>query len=347
MTPQLGNLLQELANAGRPGVIGLRRPRLDDQRQAVNPFVTVILPVRNGASFIADAIESVLNQTYTHRELIVVDDGSTDETRLIVSGFGSKVRLICQDNRGHAAARNAGALEASGDWIAMIDADDLWDRHKLQTQVANCKDVDVVYTAARNFEDSQRVENVTFHDRNCPSGDVFDELLLDNFITHSSVLIRRDAFLAAGGYDESLRTTCDWDLWLRMAALGCLFEGIRNPLTHYRWRAGSNSKNHQKTCEDRLLVVMRALQTMRGEQVPVLHRNKAVARVWQTSAWFAAESDDRTALEWYIHSILWRPYSVRGWKEVFRCCLHLCGIRRAKIADAVARVGFRTGTRVG
>lgn len=299
------------------------------------PFVSVVMPVFNGADYLAGAIDSVLCQTYQGFELIVVDDGSTDATQDIVSRYGDRVRLEAQRNQGHAAARNLGVKVAQGEWIAMIDADDLWDASKLERQLRHIADADVIYSAACNFQDSQRVEGVTFRNRVCPFGDVFEDLLIDNFITHSSVLIRRESFLAAGGYDETLRTTCDWDLWLRLSAMGCLFCGEPLPVTHYRWRADSNSKNHQRTCEDRLAVVIRALQTARGEQVSVLMKRKAIARAWQTSAWFVSAGDDRTALEWYLESIRWRPYSLKGWKEVIRCCLHLCGISRQKIRRTV------------
>jgi hypothetical protein len=221
----------------------------------------------------------------------------------------------------------------------MIDADDLWHPEKLAQQLAVADNADVIYTAALNFEDSTRVDNTTFADGNCHNGDVFDQLVLDNFITHSSILMKRDAFLKSGGYDETLKTTCDWDLWLRMSASGCRFQGTPAPLTHYRWRATSNSRNHDRTCRDRLNVLQNALCSPRARQTSLLIRQKAIARVWQTSAWFVAEKDDRKALNWYLRSVLHRPYSIRGWKEVTRCCLHLCGISRRRIKRMLKRQG--------
>ena len=295
------------------------------------PAVSVILPVFNGEAYIQAAIESVFAQTFQDFELIVVDDGSTDATLAILECYGDRLEIIRQQNAGHASARNAAARKANGDWIAMIDADDVWHPEKLQQQLAAATFADVVYTAAHNFEDAVRVDNATFTRGDCPSGDVFDCLMLDNFITHSSILMRRDKFLAAGGYDETLRTTCDWDLWLRMSASGCRFHGISSPLTHYRWRSNSNSRNHARTCADRLHVLQRAMRHPRAHKTSALLRQKAMARVWQTSAWFVAENDDRQALLWYLRSVCYRPFSIRGWKEVTRCCLHLCGISRKRI----------------
>ena len=302
-----------------------------------NPLISIIMPVYNGEKFIQDAIDSVFAQTVNDFELIVVDDGSTDATLAILEAYGDRLTVLRQQNSGHAAARNAAAGISRGQWIAMIDADDLWHPEKLAQQLSVADNADVIYTAALNFEDSSRVDNTTFADGNCHNGDVFDQLVLDNFITHSSILMKRDAFLKSGGYDESLKTTCDWDLWLRMSASGCRFQGTPAPLTHYRWRATSNSRNHDRTCCDRLNVLTNALGSPRARRTSLLVRQKAIARVWQTSAWFVAEKDDRKALNWYLRSVLHRPYSIRGWKEVTRCCLHLCGISRQRIKRILKR----------
>jgi GT2 family glycosyltransferase len=307
--------------------------------QMERPLISIIMPVYNGERFIQEAIDSVFAQTEDDFELIVVDDGSTDATLAILETYGDRLTVLRQQNSGHAAARNAAAKISRGQWIAMIDADDLWHPEKLAHQLAVSGDADLIYTAALNFEDSYRVDHTTFADGNCHNGDVFDHLLLDNFITHSSILMKRDAFLQAGGYDESLKTTCDWDLWLRMSASGCRFQGTPAPLTHYRWRATSNSRNHDRTCRDRLSVLKNALCSPRARHTSMLVRQTAIARVWQTSAWFVAEKDDRKALNWYLRSVVHRPYSIRGWKEVTRCCLHLCGISRRRIKRMLKRQG--------
>ena len=164
-----------------------------DQAEAT-PHVSVIMPVFNGESFIEAAINSVFAQSFKNFELIVVDDGSTDATLAILEAYGDRIKVLRQKNSGHAAARNAASRIATGEWIAMIDADDLWEPTKLQKQlelVDRFRDGDVFYTATANFEDSARVDDVTFGDRECPAGCVFEDLLLENFITHSSILMRR------------------------------------------------------------------------------------------------------------------------------------------------------------
>lgn len=320
--------------------VRLRHPTsLDGADASVAPMtISVVIPVFNGADFVSRAIESVLSQSYPATEIIVVDDGSTDSTLEVLDEFEGLIHVLKQANHGHASARNAAARVATGEWIAQLDADDFWSPHKLAQQMKLATSADVLYTAAINFKDAERVDGQTFRHCTTPCGDVFDDLLLDNFITHSSVVCRRAVFLAASGYDESLRTTCDWELWLRLAASGCRFVGCSETLTHYRWSATSNSRNHYRTCSDRLNVLFRALDSARAQRVPVIKRLKAVARVWQTSAWFVAEHDDRTALQWYLNSLRFRPYSIRGWKEVARCCAHLCGVSR----KTLFRRGHRT-----
>lgn len=310
----------------------LNAPTLREEEPSVTePLVSVIMPVYNGARWIRAAIRSVLLQTWDNLELIVVDDGSTDATPEILDSFGNRLTVIRQNRRNNASARNAGILAASGDWIAMIDADDTWHPEKLACQLEMAQDADVIYTAAFNFEDVDRVEPVTFSSTDCPSGDVFEHLLENNFITHSSALIRRSALLTNGAYDVSLNTTCDWDLWLRMAAAGCRFRGTPLPLTNYRWRRDSISRNHDATCHDRVGVLQRALRQPRALKIPRQARLRAMARVWQTSAWFVADNDDSKALLWYLNSVTYRPYSLRAWKEIARCLLHLCGISRRRL----------------
>ncbi|MCA9057030.1 MAG: glycosyltransferase [Planctomycetaceae bacterium] len=292
------------------------------------PRVTVIMPVYNGENFIREALDSVFQQTFTDYEVLVVDDGSTDGTRAILESYGERLQVLQQQNQGHVVARNMAMKVARGEWIAMLDADDIWEDNALEEMLKLADHADVVYTARSNFEDSQRVDDVNFASGIMPQGDIFEDLLLDNFITHSGVMMKRAVLEQTGGYDTSLKTTCDWELWLRLAAEGHPFAGSPLPLVRYRWRATSHSKNHQQTCIDRVNIVTNALNSERGKQAPSPLRRKSLSAVWATSAWFVAEKDDRTALRWYLKSVQYQPASLRGWKEVTKCCLSLIGLRR-------------------
>lgn len=289
----------------------------EPHQRSEGPLVSIIIPVLNGEAFIAEALASAFAQTFRDFEIIVVDDGSTDNTLEIVAGF-ERTTVITQSNRGHAAARNRAVASARGDWIAPLDADDRWEPTKLEAQIKRIHDADVIYTAARNFGDASRVDEVTFRGHECPEGEVFDELLADNFITHSSALIRSRMFHAVGGYDESLTSSTDWDLWLRLSAAGARFAGCREPLTHYRWAAAAVSRNYRRTCESRLVVVERAMASARGQRLSAVAKHKVRSNVWRTSAWFAGETDPLTAVRWYANAIAIWPFSVRSWRDLAR-----------------------------
>lgn len=190
------------------------------------PLISAILPVYNGAAFVAAAIESALGQTYAPLELIVVDDGSTDGSAAIVRGFGDKLTCIYQPNRGPAAARNAGLQIARGEIIAFLDADDLWPADKLacqQERLAADGALDVVlgHTQFMQQEDGTE-ETVT----------LINEPYPQYFL--GSALFRRSAFVTVGGFDETLRYCDDWDWFLRAQELGVAMQMFQEVALYYR-----------------------------------------------------------------------------------------------------------------
>jgi glycosyltransferase involved in cell wall biosynthesis len=208
------------------------------------PKVSVTIPVFNASQFISQAIESVLNQTYSDYELIVVDDGSTDDTASIVMKYGERLRYIYQKNQGLSSARNTGIEKAEGEYLAFLDADDYWDKEKLKHQVAvlnNSPDTGVVYTALRVVDkDGHLIEA-----RRClAKGHIFSNLLTENCVVGScsSSLIRRKCFEKVGTFDETLSASEDWDLWLRIAS-HYSFDFVDLPLTFYRLHAGNMHKD--------------------------------------------------------------------------------------------------------
>nr|UXE44311.1 hypothetical protein Hi04_10k_c1889_00032 [uncultured bacterium] len=170
--------------------------------------VSVIIPAYNAVAFVGRAIESALRQSSAPLEVLVIDDGSTDETSSVVSRYPHPVRLFRQPNAGPGAARNRGARAASGEWLAMLDADDVWLPQKLERQLSHARgaDADMVYSLLPR--------------RRAPAVARFDALWNGNFIANSSAIVRRSIFWQVGGYDEDpeLIGCEDWNLWLRMAA---------------------------------------------------------------------------------------------------------------------------------
>ena len=172
--------------------------------------VSVIIPVFNGERFLAEAIESVLAQDYDPLEIIIIDDGSTDNTPRIAAGYADRIRYVRQKNGGPAAARNTGLLHSHGGAVSFLDADDLWTPGKLMSQVANLSErasVDIVLGHLQRIKWARAQE---FECHGTP------ELSLNL----GASLIRRQAFDVVGTFDESLRLADDWDWYMRARELG-------------------------------------------------------------------------------------------------------------------------------
>ena len=288
--------------------------------------VSVIIPVFNGEADLAAAVDSALSQHGCNVDVIVVNDGSTDATADVIASYGDRIRVIQQANLGApglAATRNNGVRASTADWIAFLDHDDLWEPDKLcrQLELAQTKNADVVYSNARNFGDIDRVADLRSDPEAMLEGDLFLPLLMDNFIVMSSAMMKRSLFDAVGGFTENPVLAEDWDLWLKAAAAGASFAAVRDPVTLYRWRPGSFSKNHERMRQLRLLAVRRALETNRGRSLPWSMRRKTLGNVESCSAWFLASTAPRQAIRWYARSIAYWPFDVECWKGVVKGCL--------------------------
>ena len=224
-------------------------------------LVSVIIPARDAAAVIGDALESVHAQQYTNLQVIVVDDGSTDETAEIVRAFSRedpRLRLVRQERTGVSAARNAGLREATGKWIAFLDADDVWFPDKLAAQLVSADATLGANFLFSNytFWDGQRELGTRYAKRKqFPHGDVRKKLARWNVFGTSSVVVSRSLVDAAGAFDASLSCGEDWDLWLRMAECGMRARGIRRPLLRYRVWDGNMSRDAlaNAECDLRLL----------------------------------------------------------------------------------------------
>ena len=180
--------------------------------------VSVIIPTYNRAYFLKEAIESVLNQDYSDLELIVVDDGSTDNTKEVIESFKGKLKYFYQSHKGVSCARNAGLKLAQGDFIAFLDSDDLWKKKKLKVQVEFMKshsDIMVCYTEEIWIRKGIRVNPKKKHKKY--SGWIFDKVVPICLLSLSSTLFRKEIFDEVGIFDETLPVCEDYDLGLRIA----------------------------------------------------------------------------------------------------------------------------------
>jgi glycosyltransferase involved in cell wall biosynthesis len=182
-------------------------------------LVSVIIPCYNHAHFVGEAIQSVLNQDYRRYEIILVDDGSTDNTREVAAQFGFKVRYIYQPNQGLSAARNSGLRAARGELIGFLDADDLYEPDYLSTLVAVLEanpQADAVHCACR-FVDHNNQPLLQIAGRIVPPDKLYPTLLKGNFMTPICMLVHRRCYQKMDGFDTSLSSCEDWDMWLRIS----------------------------------------------------------------------------------------------------------------------------------
>jgi glycosyltransferase involved in cell wall biosynthesis len=212
----------------------------------VTPLVSVVIPTRDRCRLVAKAVESALAQTYPSIEVIVVDDGSTEDVAGALAPFAARgLRVIRHDrNLGAPAARNSGIAAARGEYVAFLDSDDEWAPEKVERQVAlmlaGRGDVSLVYCGIRKVDESGRVLGYKVPTKR---GMIFDDLLRENCVGSTSVaLVARTALNEVGGFDVSLKSRQDLDLWLRIARLHAV-DFAPEPLVTYRVHANRISSN--------------------------------------------------------------------------------------------------------
>lgn len=180
--------------------------------------VSVIIPTFNRGYCLGESVRSVLEQSFTDFELIVVDDGSTDNTLEVVRQFPALQLIRLKANQGVSFARNRGLEQARGEWIAFLDSDDMWEKNKLATQMEWIKlnpDQHAIYTDEIWIRNGVRVNAMKKHSKY--SGDIFHRCLPLCIVSPSSVLLRAELLDEIGGFDESMPVCEDYDLWLRIA----------------------------------------------------------------------------------------------------------------------------------
>jgi glycosyltransferase involved in cell wall biosynthesis len=188
------------------------------EKKQKKPLISVIIPTYNRGWIIKEAIDSVLAQDFKDFELIVIDDGSTDNTLDILNSFECKIKVLRQNNRGVSAARNRGIAAASGRLIAFLDSDDLWLPGKLTGQVDFFKSTPDVYICQTQeiwVRNHVRVNPKKRHKK--PRGMIFESSLALCLVSPSAVMLRRSLFEKVGGFDETLPACEDYDLWLRIS----------------------------------------------------------------------------------------------------------------------------------
>ena len=255
------------------------------------PGVSVVIPAYNYAHFLPDAIESVRNQTYPNVELIVVDDGSTDDTAEVVRRYGDRVRYVYQENAGLSAARNTGIRSASHPFVAFLDADDVWKPTILENGMGVFAQLPETYAivACKFIKIDERGEPL---DRKATDRDLSGELTAADIVLKtrfppSSCIVRRQAFDDCGVFDTLLRSSEDRDMWIRIAARHRIWlaDGVHVSI---RDHPGSMSKRADRMLENMGKVLRRAF------------RDSAVLK-WRLPYWLGVWSFSRYQYAWMCY----------------------------------------------
>lgn len=252
--------------------------------------VSVVIPTYNSMAYLPETMATVLSQTHPDFEVIVINDGSTDNTQEWVSQINdSRVKLVSQENRGLAGARNRGIEESQGEYLAFLDADDLWQPSKLAEQanmLDNHPEVGVVCTWVTYI--NQAGDSTGRIAKNHHEGHIWQQLTQSNLVECGSVaMVRRECLTKCGVFDCNLGSFVeDWDMWLRIAR-HYQFKVVQQPLVAYRQIASSASRNWQAMAQSYQLVLEKAFSTASWSELPLRNRSYGTANL--VLAWKALQ----------------------------------------------------------
>ncbi len=232
----------------------------------MTPFVSVVVPCYNAESFISETIQSVLAQTYSSWELIIVDDGSRDDSAKIIQSFqDERIRYFYQENAGVSCARNTGIAQARGKYIAFLDADDLYLPENLEKKVNFLENHPGCVLVHSDVIDFDSATGKPLAITSGTAGKVLNDLLeMSKTVVYSptSVMLRRAIMEQHEGFDPNLSTSADWEMWVQMARRGD-FGRVAEPLVKYRLHSAQMHQNIPRMEQD----MRYAFEKLRKEQV--------------------------------------------------------------------------------
>jgi glycosyltransferase involved in cell wall biosynthesis len=280
----------------------------------VTPLISVITASKNYARFLPQALGSALAQTFSNWELIVIDDGSTDDTAAVIQPFlaDERIRYVKSDRLGQSRAKNLGLALSRGEFVAFLDADDVWVPTKLERQMPLFDDPDVgVVFSRRSLIDEAGQPLPLRSEPPFPRGRVLNDLFVRNFVCFSSAVVRRSVFERVGRFDESLDLAIDYDLWLRVAK-HFAFDFVDEPLVKYRTGHGNLSKRLSDRVATACSIMTRAVR--RGGLASRTFA-EGFASTCRTLGYVLRRSEPGESLRWYATALRWpqgRYESLKG-----------------------------------
>lgn len=263
----------------------------------VRKKISVIIPNYNYARFLDQAIESVLEQSYENLELIVVNNGSTDNSLDVLEKYGNKIRLINQPNLGQSGARNSGLSLSSGEFIAFLDADDFWEPNKLEMQISLMNDAtQLVYCGISPFKDpgNEKLQSVLPKYKGSCSKYFIDlpgaSIVLSG---ESTALFSRELLERVGNFDAELNSTAGWDFFRRCSRL-TNFDFVNEPLVNYRLHSSNMSNSNTKV---------------------ILDMRRAYCKLFEDSDWSISlkkQNSISKSLEWSYLKTYIRVYDIKS-----------------------------------
>jgi glycosyltransferase involved in cell wall biosynthesis len=301
--------------------------------ESAGPCVSIVMAAKNYARFLPQAVESVLAQTFTDWELLIIDDGSTDATPAVVRPFlaDSRIRYTRSDRLGQSRAKNLGISLSRGEFVAFLDADDAWEPSKLEKQLALFQDrpeVGVVYSR-RSLMDESGQALPQSRPAMPPRGRILEQMFVQNHVCFSSAVVRRIVFSHVGAFDPEWDLAIDYDLWLRVAR-HYEFDFVDEELVRYRTGHGNLSKKLADRVET-ALAIMRRAETRRGiaGEIPAATIAEAHASTCRTIAYVMRASEPGTAARWYLRALAYPSGRLASMKGVLVSALYWLSGRRA------------------
>lgn len=276
------------------------------------PLVSVIIPVYNGERTIRETVESVLQQTFTDFEVLVINDGSTDATLDTLSQIQDfRVQIFSYPNARQAASRNRGLERAKGEYIAFLDADDLWTSDKLELQFKTLQSSPEAAFAYSWTDYIDERGNFLHPGRHITkNGNVYADLIVNNFVENgSNPLIRREVFEKVGVFDEDLPPAEDWDMWLRIAAH---YPFVSVPAVHVLYRVTATSSSLNITQQERqcLTVLERGFDRASPEVRQLKHNSYANLYkylTWKAIEGYPSRKNGLAAARCFYHYLQYNP----------------------------------------